>query len=291
MGSVGTDTVGISGNYDDITSFIKPFLSKDGVIQVAKGGYLVVMDAPSYIARVRRIIAKDTAMDDLKVKVTVSIVSVTKNDDFSAGVNWNAVIKNLAIQGSFAPASAMTFAYNTTHGSNPVDALVGVLGHYGKAKVEKSWEYPVISGIPVFFNVVENIPYFVTTTTALTTQTSQTSTTPSYVTVGLMCKILPALRDNELDGGLYAQLSELVSMSQSGNSTAPDTSSTNTAVPLSIPYGYTKVVTGFKTKTKSFSDGGVPWLSRIPFFGALFGSQATNNDSTELAIIITVSKE
>ncbi len=291
LGSIGTDTIGISGNYDDLSGFIKPFLSKDGVIQIGKGGYLVVMDSPSYISRVRKIIAKETAMDAKKVKVNVSIVSVTKNDDFSAGVNWNAVIKNVAINGTFAPSSAMTFAYNTVHDGRPVDALVGVLGSYGNAKVEKSWEYPVISGVPVFFNVVENVPYFITTTTALNTNASQTSTTPSYVTVGLMCKILPSLRDNELDGGLYAQLSQLLSIQTSGNSTAPDTSLTNTAVPLSIPFGYTEVVTGFKTSTKSFADSGVPFFSRIPFIGSLFGSQAKNNDNTELAIVITVTKE
>jgi type II secretory pathway component GspD/PulD (secretin) len=35
----------------------------------------------------------------------------------------------------------------------------------------------------------------------------------------------------------------------------------------------------------------MPWLSKIPLLGALFGSQSKNGDSQELCIVITAMKD
>ncbi len=294
-GSSGSDSVSMSGNFDDYVSFIKTFLSKDGQVQISKGGYLVVMDVPSAIARIKSLMAKDTEMAGVRVKVDV--ISVTLSDDYTAGVNWNAVIKNAAIGGSFAPAGAFNLAYKTTHDGNPVQALLGVLGTYGNSKVVKSLDTTATNGIPIFFNVTEQIPYGQQSQQLSASGVGQTSTTVSYISVGLKIKLLPNIRENTLNGGIYAELSSLISMNNIGGSisqggtTAPDTSLTNTAVPLSIKYGDTFVLTGFKTKTTALSATGVPVLSKIPIFGALFGSQQRNQDNSELCIVVTAVKD
>lgn len=237
--------------------------------------------------------AKDSEMSGIRVKLDV--ISINLSDDYSAGVNWNAVIKNAAIEGSFAPSGAFNLGYNTTKGGNPIQTLLGVLGTYGNSKVVKSWETTATNGVPIFFNVTEQIPYG-TQTQAITSGIAQTSTTVNYISVGLKIKILPNIRQDTLNGGIYAELSELVSMDNIGGSvsqggtTAPETSLTNTAVPLAIKWGDSFVLTGFKTKQDSISVNGVPALSKIPILGALFGSQQKNRDSSELCIVITATK-
>ncbi len=292
-GSSGSDSIGISGNFDDFVQFIKTFLTKEGSVQISKSGYVVVVDVPSAISKIKTIMAKDSEMSGIRVKVDV--ISVALSDDYSAGVNWNAVIKNATISGSFAPAGAFNLGYNTTKGGNPVQALLGVLGTYGNSKVVKSWDTTAANGVPIFFNVTEQIPYG-TQSQVITTGVAQTSTAVNYVSVGLKIKILPNIRRDTLNGGIYAELSELVSMDNIGGSvsqggtTAPETSLTNTAVPLAIKWGDSFVLTGFKSKTNSNNANGVPVLSKIPVLGALFGSQQKNQDGSELCIVITATK-
>ena len=289
--SSGTDSIGISGNFDDFVQFIKTFLTKDGSVQISKSGYVVVVDVPSAIAKVRKVMEKDMEMNE-KVTVKVDVISVALNDNYSAGVNWNAVMKNVTINGSFAPANAFSFGYNTTMAGNAVSTLLSALGNYGKSKIVKSWETAANNGIPIFFNVTENIPYF-TQSQAITSGVAQTSTAVNYVNVGLKIKILPNIRRDTLNGGIYAEISQLEEMDSSGGSnptTAPQTSLTNTAVPLEIKWGGSFVLTGFKTTQNSTTATGVPWLSKIPLLGALFGYQEKDAISSELAIVVTATK-
>ncbi len=292
-GSSGSDSIGISGNFDDFVQFIKTFLSRDGSVQISKSGYVVVVDVPSAISKIKTIMLKDSEMSGIRVKVDV--ISINLSDDYSAGVNWNAVIKNATIGGSFAPTGAFNLGYNTTKGGNPIQTLLGVLGTYGNSKIVKSWDTTAANGVPIFFNVTEQIPYG-TQSQVVTTGVAQTSTAVNYVSVGLKIKILPNIRQDSLNGGIYAELSELVSMDNIGGSvsqggtTAPETSLTNTAVPLAIKWGDSFVLTGFKTKINSINANGVPALSKIPILGALFGSQQKNQDGSELCIVITATK-
>ncbi len=289
-GQVGNDTVGISGNYDDIVSFVKSYLSKDGVVQVQKGGYIVVMDTPSSIERVRKIMARDSAADAMKVRVKVSIVSIQLNNDFNNGVDWNAVVSNMAVGAKFSSANRFTFAYDTLHKGNPIQAMVGLLSTYGKTHIGNEWEYAVENGVPLYYDLWENIPTFQTTSTTNNTAT-QLTTNAQYVPVGLMLKIFPNLRATEITGAWSATLSQLKSMATSGTATAPDTTGTTTAGTMRIPYGSTCIVTGFKTTTDSITNTGLPVLSNIPLIGALFGNQQKNKDTSELAVVISVTKE
>lgn len=290
-GTSGTDSIGISGNFDDFVLFVKTFLSKDGTVQISKNGYLVVIDIPSAIAKIRQVMEKDTEMNE-RVSVKVDVIRVDLTDNYSAGVNWNAVMKRVTVNGGFAPANAFSFGYNTTLAGNAISTLLSVLGDYGKSRVVKSWETTARNGIPIFFNVTENIPYF-TQSQALTTGVSQTATTVNYVNVGLKIKILPNIRQDTFNGGIYAETSELVSMASSGGTnptTAPDTSLTNTAVPLELKWGNSFVLTGFKTKQNSISATGIPLLSKLPIVGALFGYQEKDSVGSEIAIVVTATK-
>lgn len=290
-GTSGTDSIGISGNFDDFVLFVKTFLSKDGTVQISKNGYLVVVDVPSAIAKIRQVMEKDTEMNE-RVSVKVDVIRVDLTDNYSAGVNWNAVMKRVTVNGSFAPANAFSLGYNTTLAGNAISTLLSVLGDYGKSRVVKSWETTARNGIPIFFNVTENIPYF-TQSQAITTGVSQTATTVNYVNVGLKIKILPNIRQDTFNGGIYAETSELVSMASSGGTnptTAPDTSLTNTAVPLELKWGNSFVLTGFKTKQNSISATGIPLLSKLPLVGALFGYQEKDSVGSEIAIVVTATK-
>ncbi len=290
--SVGSDGVSISGNFDDYLSLINTFLSHDGKAQLSKQGYLVVVDRPSAISRLKQFVKKDNEMND-RVTIKVDVVRIDLKDNYGAGVNWNATFKNLTVNGQFSPSNAMSFGYNTTLAGKAISTMLGMLGTYGNTKIVQSWTARVKNGMPIFFNVVENVPYFTQFQLIGASGLGQASTSVNYVSVGLKLKIIPNIRKDSLVGGVYAELSELVSMDSSGGSTpttAPETSLTNIDPPFDIPWGKSVVLTGFKTKERDNLANGIPFLSKIPIIGALFGYQEKDSIGSELAIIVTANK-
>ncbi|MFH1076738.1 MAG: type IV pilus secretin PilQ, partial [Pseudomonadota bacterium] len=67
----------------------------------------------------------------------------------------------------------------------------------------------------------------------------------------------------------------------------PAITTKNAHTELLINDGDTVVIGGIIETTKSFTDTGVPWLSKIPLLGWLFKSTAKTDDKTELLIFIT----
>ena len=56
---------------------------------------------------------------------------------------------------------------------------------------------------------------------------------------------------------------------------------------VAVQSGQTVLLGGLIQQNDSVSDSGVPLLSRIPWFGRLFGSTSRNNNRTELLVLIT----
>jgi hypothetical protein len=196
-------------------------------------------------------------------RVKIGILKVDYDNNHPTTVNWHAVIKDFQ-------ASAST-------SENAAAKLQGILGAYGDAQIIKSLDSPVLSGIPLFFNITEDIPYVTKEQHVSTEKTGITETdiiNTNYVSVGLKIKILPKIDSDSLKGDIYADMSEIVAMTTVGSITAPDTSSTNTNQLLNIPWGKSLILTGMNSKHS----------------GGVFGDKKKDTIS-EFVIIVTAVKD
>ena len=68
---------------------------------------------------------------------------------------------------------------------------------------------------------------------------------------------------------------------------APPISTRSVQTLIAVPTGRTMVMGGLINETRSNTSQGIPFVSRIPFLGGLFGEQELKNNRTELVLFIT----
>ena len=68
---------------------------------------------------------------------------------------------------------------------------------------------------------------------------------------------------------------------------APPINTRSVQTYVSVQSGQTMIMGGLVADTRQNASNGLPWLSRIPFLGGLFGSQELKNSRNELVLFIT----
>jgi general secretion pathway protein D len=84
---------------------------------------------------------------------------------------------------------------------------------------------------------------------------------------------------------VQAEVSSPGPVANAGDAPPINTRSVQTYV--SVPSGETMVMGGLILDGTGNSSNGLPLLSRIPYFGGLFGTQDINKDRTELVLFVT----
>jgi general secretion pathway protein D len=131
-----------------------------------------------------------------------------------------------------------------------------------------------------------------TYTTGVTTGTTTgvVEGTIEYKDIGIILTVTPRISD----GGLVT-LEISIENSTVNQSAIPLGALTNVPVfgkktaktILSVSEGQTIVIGGLIEESKEVVKSGVPLLSKIPFLGALFGSQSYTKKKTELIVLMT----
>jgi general secretion pathway protein D len=110
-----------------------------------------------------------------------------------------------------------------------------------------------------------------------------------YVSTGVTLTVTPRINP----GGLvYLDLTQDVSVagkrnediSTSGN---PPINTKSVTSQVAVQSGQTVFLGGLIQESSSISQSGLPYASRVPFFGRLFGSKIRANERTETLVMIT----
>ena len=122
-------------------------------------------------------------------------------------------------------------------------------------------------------------------TSTTTTGTTTTSSVTEKEAV-LQLKVTPrVINDDQISLKIFTTRDSFdFSRSVQGS---PPKNTRETQTNLIIKNGETIVIGGIYTETDSESEGGVPWLSKIPVLGWLFKKETKTKDKTELLIFIT----
>lgn len=251
-----------------------------------------------------------------QVLIEAKIMEVSLNDEFSAGINWS-VLENMigefnlgfaAAAGGGRPllASELTQGANFSIGyaGNDVSAIVDAISKFGTVKALASPRLTVLNNQSAVLNVANNAVYF-EIDIDVTTQDNVTQTDVSSeihnVPEGVLINVQPSINldDRSVSMSVRPTITRIVE-------SVPDPAVAFVAAGLADPIeslipvvniqemdsvvkmnsGEALLMGGLMQDRTDSTQSGVPVLSEIPLFGAVFRGQTDVVRKTELVIFL-----
>lgn len=249
---------------------------------------------------IRRVIER---LDQIPLQVVIDaqIVRVGLNDALSFGVQWffeNSVPEALAGRaasdsnlgtfggslGVIAGAGATPSPLNWTLVGSNAAAIITALDNASDVTVLSAPSLMVLNNKEATINVGTQQP--VATAAIVNPVGGATQNSFQYLQTGITLTVTPRVNP----GGLvFLEISQEESGPGSGNAVGGnipiDSRSIQTEV--AIQSGHTVMLGGLIKQTENNSTAGLPFLSRIPVLGGLFGQDSKSNNREELLVLIT----
>lgn len=246
-----------------------------------------------------------------QVLIEATVVEVTLNDRYQAGVDWATLSRNggevnflqslSGINLSTAPAGLLTI--DKSAGPDAISATIRMLAQFGDLRVLSSPKIMALNNQAAMLRVVDNKVYFTvevepgipaTTTTAATpaTYTSTINTVP----VGFTMSVTPQISENDqVTLNVRPTISRIVRY-VNDPSPALATAGVVNAIPeiqirelesiLKVYSGQIAILGGLMQDSLETSNAGLPGLSRLPGIGNLFSYRDDTTSKTELIVFI-----
>ncbi len=182
-------------------------------------------------------------------------------------------------------AKGFLYIINNANFPGGIQAVLHLLDTYGNTKVISNPHLGALDNQKATIKVGDQIPVCQQTAVGGTTNAFVT-TASTYIDTGVLLQVTPHINA----GGLVtlevqAQVSVPGPVAQACDAPAINTRSIETL--LQVQSGDTMVMGGLINENKSTSTAGLPYISRIPWLGGLFGDQTLTNNRTELIMFIT----
>ncbi|WP_246475264.1 type II secretion system secretin GspD [Diaphorobacter ruginosibacter] len=245
-----------------------------------------------------------------QVMIEASIVEVTLGDGLSYGLQWafsdpRPLGRNNAYAGegyiggdpnatgtttdprglNGALQVAGAFTYSLTNSAGKVRALLSALSTKTNLKVVSSPNLMVLDNHTATIAVGQQQPVNTSTTNYLTTNTATTSTV-QYKDTGVNLVVTPSVNSGNL---VTMQIDQMLTDVGGTDATTkqPIFMQRQISSKVAVRSGDAIVLGGLIKDTETKTKNGVPILSSIPVVGALFGTQSTTNNRTELLVVIS----
>ncbi len=223
----------------------------------------------------------------LQVVIEVTIAQVERSSDLGLGVSGTAT-RRAGDTAARLPGSgtARDFVYLLTGGRGSVnyDLALNALQSRGNVKV---LALPIIiaqNNRQAVLNVGSSVP-FVQVTQAGGIDPNARVQTIQYLPVGKSLTITPTINT---DG--YVNMEVVQTNNDVSNNLlfdAPIINEREASTSVFVRDGQTTVIGGLSDNTSDETTSGIPFLSRLPLIGWLFGSTTRSNRTTELFLFLT----
>lgn len=270
---------------------------------------LIILATPADYSFIEETIKKiDTSPRQVVIEGLLVRVDLTDNLDF--GMQWtiqnDVTIKGLKpfkndinIAGPLTlnspiPASSGTPTFTfTAFDASGINAKLALqaLASQGKAKILASPHILVSDNREARIQVGQQIPLATSTTTTpigSTVPTNTTTSTIQYKDIGIILKVKPQINDSGLVSLEVTQ--EVSSLGTNVAIAGQDFASINkteATTNLVAQDGETIIIGGLIREDSTKSRSGIPFLSRIPVLGYLFGGTIDETTRAELIILLT----
>lgn len=243
-----------------------------------------------------------------QVLIEATVVEVTLNDDFQAGVDWSRIangngwsLEQNLLGGTLGttPFTSATYAHN--NGERNISAAVKALDSFGDVSVMSSPKIMALNNQTSILKVVDNRVYFTTEVeekdaTANSAAETTFTTTIHTVPVGFVMNVTPYITEgDEIILNIRPTISRILQFVNTPNPTLAAAGISN-PIPeiqvremesvLRVASGNTAVIGGLMQDTADKSDSGLPGLHDIKGAGILFGTKSRELDKTELVIFL-----
>lgn len=278
----------------DVTRIFADEIANTIIILATRGDYEIIEETIKKI---------DIQPRQVVIEGLIALVSLT--DNMSMGLAWslktdlNFSLKpfnndfNLSGQmGSNAPApdaarlSSSGFSFVATDASGIVRARLEALATESKAKVLAAPHILVSDNREARIQVGQQVPLVTSSTNV--TGTTDIQRTVQYKDIGIILKVKPQVNDSGLVAlDITQEVSSLGTPITIGSDTAPTLNKTEATTNLVAQNGQTIIIGGLIRDDNTKEKTGIPFLSRIPLIGWLFGNWSDVDQRTELVILLT----
>ncbi|MGZ9097195.1 MAG: type II and III secretion system family protein [Micavibrio sp.] len=248
-----------------------------------------------------------------QVLIEAKIMEVTLNDEFAAGINWNALESligefNLSLDGAARPslpdAVAGDLNFSIGYTGNDVSAVVDAISRFGTVKALASPRMTVLNNQSAVLNVASNEVYFEididVTTEEGVTQTDIDSEIRN-VPEGVLINVQPSINldDRTVSMSVRPTITRIVTsvadpavafisdgLDEPIESLIPVVNIQEMDSVVKMDSGHALLMGGLMQDRTDSTQQSVPILGEIPLFGAAFRNQVDNIQKTELVIFL-----
>jgi len=176
--------------------------------------------------------------------------------------------------------------------ASSLDIIVNALESTGRFHVtnrpmvfaENNKQAMIVSGeqIPVPTSTLSNL-----TSTGEVGSTAAVQSSINYIQVALQLEVVPLINSNkDVNLDILQELNSPGATSNVGGTEVPAINTRYIRTNVTVANKSTVILGGLITRTTGGNTSGVPYLSRIPLLGYLFGNKTKQNDRSELIILI-----
>jgi general secretion pathway protein D len=295
------------------------------VIPNPESGVLTVRATAKQHEQIQSFIDQVLVSAKRQVLMQVTIVEVSLNDKYQAGIDWDAISTGVFTIASSTLAGIPTFIAgaassslviksnedsNNQIGTNPqsnannINATVTLLSEFGDTKILSSPQMMVLNNQTALLKVVENIVYFEIDAESTATQgvtTTTVDTEARTVPVGIVMTITPQINSNgAITLVVRPTISRFIKFVNDPNPSLVVTGVGGTTLTNPVPQiavremesvlrltdGQIGVLGGLMTDVTSDNDAGIPGVKEVGFFGKFFQTSQVENSKTELVIFL-----
>ena len=286
---------------------------KGTVISNRESGTISVMTTSTAHENIQRFIDSVMGSARRQVLIEATVVEVTLNDDFQAGIDWQRMavgdgwtvgqellggttdLGTLATGGPVVEAS-----YLNTNEDRTITGAIRALDEFGDVSVMSSPKIMALNNQTSVLKVADNTVYFEVESTSTTTGAGAgavtdvtVDTTVKTVPVGFVMNVTPFITaDDEVILNIRPTITRILRFVNDPN---PDLTIPN-QIPeiqvremesvLRVSSGATAVIGGLMQDTASKNNAGLPGLHDAKGIGILFGTKTREFDKSELVIFL-----
>lgn len=220
----------------------------------------------------------------LEVLIEVTIADVTLSDSLQYGVRWffqtdsgQHLIQQGGLTANPGPSVSAGLAY--TYSVTNAAAVLDVLSDITEVEVISAPQLMVLNNQEARLQVGDQVPFPVASSIGSGGELIETNT---LVDTGVILKVTPRVNESGL---VLMDISQEVSASFGGS--PPTIFKRNIDTTVAVQSGQTIALGGLIQDNKTNTKVGIPFLSKIPFFGALFRSTTDTIVRNELLVLVT----
>jgi len=305
--------VGQTGNYMGMSPFGQLPPNAPHVIPNPFDNTILVQGTPQDIEQIKTLLAQ-LDLPPRQVLIEAKIYEVDLDNEFAEGVeSYLQKVGSSSATGvsgnstagtsitGLAPASALAAAGGPGGLALTIGALVsknnqllGVLNaseSRGKTRVISAPSIIATDSIPATMNVGTQVPTLSSQGLSTGVQSGGTSlfaSTVSNQSSGVTLSILAHVNSSGIVTMVIdQQVSAPVAPAASSAIQSPSFTNRSMSTQVTVQDGDTIAIGGAILENHTDSTGGVPFLSRIPILGPIFGAKSTSTQRTELIIFLT----